>query len=115
MPADDVGICMLSFLFLCLTLGGFFNSFYRANSLSLFMLPILSARQGYIDLCLLLNLSSTRKVLQLNIFSCHAIASSAQWVTSKALSLFWDKLLQLLENGGHCHSSITLMAWQKMK
>lgn len=71
------------------------------------MLSILSARQGHIDLCLLRNLSSTRKVLQLNIFNRHATAQGAQWVASKARPLFWVKLLAMVGKKD-CHFSITL-------
>lgn len=60
MPADDVGVCMLKLLVLSSTLGEFSNSLHSANSISLLMLPILSARQGHIDLCLLLNLAQER-------------------------------------------------------
>lgn len=113
MPADDVGVCSLSFLFLSLTFRGLSNSFHRANSISLLVLSILSARQGHIDLCLLLNLGSTRKVLKLNIFSCHATAQGAQWVASKTRPLFWDKLLAIVgEKRRHCHSSVTLKFWR---
>lgn len=49
--------------------------------------------------------SSTRKVLQLNIFSCHATAQGAQWVASKAQPLFWDKLLAIV---GEKDGTVTL-------
>lgn len=77
------------------------------------MLSILSARQEHIDLCLLLNLSSRRKVLQLNIFSRHATARGAQWVASKARPLFWAKLLAMV---GKKERTVTLPSlWNMVK
>lgn len=97
--------CVHCHFFFCVTLGGFSNSLHRAIAFlySCFQVHLPDKDIQYWSM--FASKSSTRKVLEMNIFSFHTTAQDALWVASEEQLLFWDKLLAIV---GKKEGAVTL-------